>query len=210
MRGKRNRRRVWILRGALATLGLAGAVYAADQAAAPTEDVEQTIAGQRIRDGQPARPSEEIEHQRQTLSPEEMIQLVATYDTDAKVAYEHGEALRLDAYRGRDLIRMACIEAKLEMMKEVMTAAAPRVHAFPSLQTGEILVMRQQYLVLQQAHNRITELATELDACSGESGDSVALGHIKEENTTDNDFDPTHPPNPTHDITRPPEASPYH
>ena len=46
MRGKRTGPSVWILRGALATLGLAGAGYAADQATAPPApaDVGATIA----------------------------------------------------------------------------------------------------------------------------------------------------------------------
>ena len=210
MRGKRTRRRLWILRGALATLGLAGVVYAADQAAAPAEDLEQTIAAQRVRSGQPVRPSEEIEHQRQALSPDEMFQVVATYDGDSKAAYEHGETARMAAYRAHDIIRMTCVDAKLGMMKEVMIAAEPRLRAFPRLLTAEILVIRQQFLVLQQAHNRITELAAELDGCLGDTLDSVMFGRVKEETTIDTGFDPTHPPEPTHDITRPPEASPYH
>ncbi len=58
MRGKRTRRVVWILRGALATLGLAGAVYAADQVTAPPppDDVSKTITAQRIKQGELANP----------------------------------------------------------------------------------------------------------------------------------------------------------
>jgi len=212
MRGKRARRRVWILRGALATLGLAGAVYAADQVTQPpSQDLERTMAAQRIREGQPARPLDEIEHQRQTLSPDEMIQLVAKYDGDSKVAYEHGQTQRMTAYRAHDIIRMTCVDAKLEMMREVMAAAEVRTAAFPRLRGGDDLIMRQQFLVLQQAHIRISELAAEIDGCLGDTLDAVGFGRIKEETTTDTgDYDPTHPPAPTRDFERPPESSPYH
>ncbi len=54
------------------------------------------------------------------------------------------------------------------------------------------------------------ELATEVEACMGDSLDAVTIGRIKEETpTTDTIFDPTRPPTPTHDIDRPGEASPY-
>ncbi|HXU03512.1 MAG TPA: hypothetical protein VN903_21250, partial [Polyangia bacterium] len=75
MRAKRTRRTVWILRGALATLGLAGVVYAAEQATAPPspDDLAKTITNQRIKEGLPAQPPEDVAHQKTTLTAEQMI-----------------------------------------------------------------------------------------------------------------------------------------
>src|SRR6185436_2205274 len=74
MRGKRTRRPVWILRGALATLGLAGAVYAADQVTAPPppDDVSKTITEQRVKEGTLATPPD-LANQKVKLTPEQML-----------------------------------------------------------------------------------------------------------------------------------------
>ena len=64
MRRKRTLRRSWIARGALATLALAGGVYAADQVTAPEPaDVGSVINAQRIRQGVAAKEGEDLEHQ---------------------------------------------------------------------------------------------------------------------------------------------------
>jgi hypothetical protein len=210
MRANRSRRGVWIGRGALATLGFAGAVYAADQVTAPPapDDVSQTIAAQRIKQGESPKPPD-VENQRVKLTADQMIDMVGKYDTEAKTAYEHAETTRIEAYRSRDIIRMTCIDDKLTQMKEVINVSAPRLLAFPRLVSDD-LVMRQYFLVLQQARNRVLELATEIDACMGEALDGVWVGRIKEETPgADAVFDPTRPPTPGRDIERPGEASPF-
>jgi hypothetical protein len=209
MRGKRARRNAWILRGALATMGLAGAVYAADQVTAPPspDDVTKTITEQRIREGALARPPGNLE-QREKLSAEQMIEHVATFESEMKSAYEHGDSMRIETYRAHDIIRMSCIEDKLTQIKQVMNVAAPRLQAFPTLVSDD-LKMRQYFLVLQQANLRVTELAQELEGCLGDALDTISLGRIREETPETDTVDPTRPPVPGHDIERPGEASPY-
>jgi len=208
MKGKRARRPVWILRGAVATLGLAGAVYAADQVTAPPDDLSKTITEQRVREGALATPPD-IQNQKVKLTPEQMLDLVGKYDTESKVAYEHAESTRIQAYRSRDIIRMTCIDDKLTQMKQIMIVSAPRLLAFPRL-TSDDLVMRQHFLVLQQARNRVVELASEIEECMGDTLDRVSVGRIKEETPgADAVWDPTQPPSPGRDIDRPGEASPY-
>jgi hypothetical protein len=210
MRGKRTGRGAWILRGALATLGLAGAVYAADQATAPPDpaDVATTITNQKVREGALVPPDQDPEHQAETLSAEQMTALVGKYDAESKVAYEHGETTRIQAYRSRDIIRMTCIDDKVTQMKQVLNVVAPRLLAFSRLVEDE-LRMRQHFVVLQQARNRVMELAAEIQACMGDTLDSVSSSRIREEAPTIGVLDPTRPPTPTHDIERPGEASPY-
>jgi hypothetical protein len=197
-----------VVRVALVTLGLAGAVYAGEQATAPPDDLSKTITEQRIREGAPATPAVDPEHQPEKLSPPQMIELIGRYDSESKAAYEHAETTRIQAYRSRDIIRMTCIDDKLTQMKEVLNVAAPRVQAFPAL-TSDELRMRQHFLVLQMARNRVRELATEIEACMGDTLDAVTIGRVKEETPNDAVFDPTHPPTPGHEIERPGEASPY-
>ena len=211
MRGKRTSRSVWILRGALATLGLAGAVYAADQATEPpaAADVGTTITAQKVKRGELVTPTEDLEHQAGKLSAEQMTALISKYDSESKVAYEHGETTRIQAYRSRDIIRMTCVDDKLTQMKEVLNAAKPRLMEFSRLGDDE-LRMRQHFVVLQQARNRVMELAAEIQVCMGDTLDAVSNGRIREETpTSDPVLDPTRPPAPTRDIERPGEASPY-
>src|SRR5438045_7124124 len=115
MRGKKIRRTAWIGRGILATLALAGAVYAADQAAAPPpDDLAQTINGQKIKEGAVVGPAvADPEHQAGKLSPDQMIDLAGKYDKESKTALEHAENARISAYHTRDIIRMTCIDDKL-------------------------------------------------------------------------------------------------
>src|SRR5436190_10764704 len=180
MRGKRTSRATLVVRVALVTLGLAGAVYAGEQVTAPPDDLSKTITEQKIREGALAKPQPDLEHQLEKLSPPQMMELIGRYDAESKTAYDHGETTRIQAYRSRDIIRMTCIDDKLTQMKEVLNVAAPRVLAFPRLVSDD-LVMRQYFLVLQQARNRVLELATEIDACMGEALDGVWVGRIKEE-----------------------------
>jgi hypothetical protein len=211
MRGKKAGRFAWILRGALATLGLAGGVYAAEQATAPSDDdISKTITNQRIKEGTLVKASpDDAEHQAQKLTSEQMIDLAGKYDSEAKVALEHADDARIVAYRSRDIIRMTCIDDKLTQMKEITLATEPRLLAFPRLKEND-LVMRQHFLVLQQARLRVLELSAEVDGCMGDVLDAVSAGRIKEEApATDPVSDPTRPPSPTRDIERPGEASPY-
>ena len=200
-----------MLRGALATLGLAGAVYAADQATSPPApaDVGATITAQKVKQGQLVKSDQDIEHQAEKLSAEQMTVLIGKYDGESKVAYEHGETTRIQAYRSRDIIRMTCVDDKLTQMKEVLNAAKPRLEAFSRLVDDE-LRMRQHFVVLQQARNRVMELAAEIQVCMGDTLDAVSNGRIREEgSSSDPVLDPTRPPAPTRDIERPGEASPY-
>ena len=198
-----------MVRVGLVTLGLAGAVYAGEQVTAPPDDLNKTITEQRIREGAPAKPVVDPEHQAETLTTPQMIELIGRYDNESKAAYEHAETTRIQAYRSRDIIRMTCIDDKLTQMKEVLNVAAPRVQAFPTLASDE-LRMRQHFLVLQMARNRVHELANEIEACMGDTLDAVTIGRVKEETpNSDAVFDPTRPPSPGHEIERPGEASPY-
>jgi hypothetical protein len=209
MRAKRISRATWAVRVAFVTLGLAGAVYAGEQATAPSPDeLSQTITNQQVREGTLAKTPVD-EHQAEKLSPPQMVELVGRYDTESKVAYEHAEITRIQAYRSRDIIRMTCIDDKITQMKQVLNVAAPRVRAFPTLASDE-LRMRQHFLVLQQARLRVQALAAEIEDCMGDSLDGVTFGRVKEETPVgDAVFDPTHPPSPTRDVDRPGEASPY-
>jgi hypothetical protein len=212
MRAKKTRPSAWILRGALATLGLAGAVYAADQVTAPppADDLAKKIADQRVKEGTLVNAAPvDPEHQAEKLTADQMVDLAGKYDKESKDALDHAENSRIHAYRSRDIIRMTCIDDKLTQMKEITLSAEPRRMALSTLRDND-LVMRQYFLVLQQARNRVLELAAEVDACMGDVLGSVTLGRVKEETPeTDPVSDPTRPPNPIHDIDRPGEASPY-
>ncbi len=198
-----------MVKAALMTLGLAGGVYAADQVTAPpAEGMEQTVKTQRAGEGRKLTP-EEFEHQRETLEPAQMFELGLKYQQEMAVALEHAETVRIAAYKSRDIIRMTCIDDKLGQMKEVIKIATPRM--LNPKKDYEPLLLRQHFTIVQQARERVSELAAEVDSCIGDTIDSVAYGRIKQgaPPPTDNVFDPTRPPEPTQVVDRPPEASPF-
>jgi len=209
MRRKRPLRRSWIARGVIATLALAGGVYAADKVTAPEPaDVGSVINAQRIKQGVPVKAGEDLEHQTQMLTTDQMVELATRYDKDMRSALEHAEGVRIGAYRQRDIIRMSCIDDKLVQMKDVIRVSEPRV-ASVARKANEELVLRQHFLVVQMARKRVDELAADVEACMGEGLDAITAGRIRDEAPSDAIIDPTRPPTPWFETERPPEASPY-
>jgi hypothetical protein len=203
------------MRGRIVKIGvvlcaLGGAVYAADQAAAPAQPtVEQTIAQQLVGEGQEAHESgltKDIEH----FSPDQMLGLAVKYDQEMRQGIEHGENVKVQAYRSHDLIRMSCIGDKIEQMKSVMNLVEARYLMLRSFKT-QAIVMQSQFAIISLAHDRVTQLVAEVDGCMGDNLEAVSAGRIHEEilpNTNDPN-DPTRPGTPLTPIDRPPEASPY-
>jgi hypothetical protein len=201
-----------VFRVAIATVTLAGAVYAADKVTAPeSPDLGSTINAQQVKEGTLVAPRQPTsEHQKEAFSVEQMLELAERYSVEMKTALEHAENLRVTAYKARDLIRMTCIDDKLSQMNTVFKLAEPRLGSIREAQS-DLLVMRQRFSILQQARERIAVLASELEQCSGDNLFAIPTGRIPQEtqHETENVYDPTRPPAPGNDVSRPPEASPY-
>jgi len=200
-----------ILKVTIVLTGLAGGVYAADLATAPAApaDVGQVILAQQVNEGQLVKAGQAERHQVGAYTADQMLDLSETYDKEMRAAVEHAEDVRILAYHSRDIIRMTCIDDKLAQIKAVLNVAQPRFLTLRTLKTAE-LVMREQFSVLNQAHERVGELSAQVDGCLGDNLDAVSIGRIQEETApNDNINDPTRPPSPNVDVTRPPEASPY-
>lgn len=191
----------------VALCGLAGGVYAADEAAAPPRpDVNQVIAQQLVNEGQianaaPNAPSDN------PYTAEQMEILAPKYTAEMQTALEHAEDVRLMAYRSHDIIRMTCVDDKIAQMKTLAGMARTPMLMLRTFK-AEPIVMRTQFEVISRAHDRVTALGAEVDACMGDNLDAVTAGRIQEEETPSID-DPTRPPSPIIDVNRPPEASPY-
>jgi hypothetical protein len=192
----------------VALCGLAGAVYAADQAAEPPkQDVNKVIVQQLVNDGQLANTAPNAPADN-TYTAEQMEMLAAKYKADMQTALEHAETVRLTAYRSHDIIRMTCVEDKIAQMKTVATLAETPLLMLRTFK-AEPIVMRTQFDVISQVHDRIAVVATEVDACMGDNLNAVTNGTINEEATPTTALDPFHPPTPFVPVDRPPEASPY-
>jgi hypothetical protein len=188
--------------------GAAGAVYAADQAAQPAKpDINQEIVQQLVNEGQRANsaPNAPAEN---PYTAEQMLILAPKYTADMQTAIDHAEEVRLLAYRSHDIIRMTCVDDKIGQMKTLSKMASTPMLMLRTFK-GEPIVMRTQFDVISRAHDRVTVLGAEVDACMGDSLDAVTAGKIQEEETPTNIDDPTRPPSPIQAIDRPPEASPY-
>jgi hypothetical protein len=199
-----------ILKLTIALTGLCGGVYAADLATAPdAPDLGHTIVQQEVSEGQLVKAGQAGRLQIGAYSADQMLDLAQTYDKEMRAAVEHAEDVRILAYHSRDIIRMTCIDDKLSQIKTVINIAQPRFLTLRTFKTAE-LVMREQFSIINQAHERIAELTAQVDSCLGDNLDAVMIGKIQEEEQPgDNINDPTRPASPTVDVERPPEASPY-
>jgi hypothetical protein len=198
-----------IVKVAVALCGLAGAVYAADEATAPPKpDLNRAIVTQMVNEGRlanalPNAPADS------TYTSEQMMILAPKYAAEMEGAIEHAQDVRIIAYRSHDIIRMTCIDDKIAQMKTLENLASPRMLMLRTFK-AEPIVMRAEFDVISQVHDRVTVLGSEVDACMGDNLDAVSVGRIQEENQPVTDInDPTRPPMPIQAIDRPPEASPY-
>jgi hypothetical protein len=192
---------------ALCGLG-AGAVYAADQAAQPPQpDINQTIVQQMVNEGQVANAAPNAPADN-PYTVQQMLILAPKYTADMQTAIEHAQDVRVMAYRSHDIIRMTCIDDKVNQMKTLVNMASTPMLMLRTFKDQPI-VMREQFDVIGRAHERVSQLGAEVDACMGDNLEAVSTGKIQEEQEPTNVNDPTRPPSPTTPIERPPEASPY-
>jgi hypothetical protein len=198
-----------IVKVAVALCGLAGAVYAADEATTPSQqDLNRALATQLVNEGRLANALPNAPADAKYTS-EEMMILAPKYAADMQRAIEHALDVRIVAYRSHDIIRMTCIDDKVSQMKTLENLASPRMMMMRTFK-AEPIVMRVEFDVISQVHDRVTVLGMEVDACMGDNLDSVSGGRINEENQPGADLnDPTRPPIPLPALDRPPEASPY-
>jgi hypothetical protein len=200
-----------LLKIGIALCGLAGAVYAAEEVTSPElPTVEQTIAQQLAAEGRLAKDQgliKEIEH----LSADQMLGMSIKYDQEMRQAINHAQDVKLNAYRSHDIIRMTCIDDKVDQIKSVILVTEPRYLMLRSFKS-QLIVMQSQFAIISTARARVTELVEEIDACMGDSLEAVTVGKIQEESvyhTVDNLNDPTRPASSLTQIDRPPEASPF-
>ncbi len=190
--------------------GLAGAVYAAEEATNPAPPtLEQTIAQQLVAEGQTARESG-VTKAIENYTSDQMLGLATQYDQEMRRAIDHAQDVKILAYRSHDIIRMTCIDDKVDQIKSVITLTEPRYLMLRTFKT-QVVVMQSQFAIIATAHERVTSLAAEIDACMGDNLDAVTVGRIQEESlpATENLNDPTKPQDSIQPITRPAEASPY-
>ncbi|MFL5308150.1 MAG: hypothetical protein ACJ8F1_23245 [Polyangia bacterium] len=191
--------------------GLAGAVYAAEEATnPPPPTLEQTIAQQLVAEGQAAHESG-VTKAIENFTSDQMLAMATQYDQEMRRAIDHAQEVKILAYRSHDIIRMTCIDDKVDQIKSVITLAEPRYLMLRTFKS-QVAVMQSQFAIISTAHDRVTNLTAEIDACMGDNLDAVSVGRIEEEGpapTTDNLNDPTRPQDSIQPITRPAEASPY-
>lgn len=200
--------RARVLKLTIALCSLAGAVYAADQAAQPPKtDVNQTIIQQLVSEGQLANSAPNAPAAN-PYTPEQMMILAPKYTADIEKAIDHAQEVRLMAYRSRDIIRMTCVDDKIGQMKTLANLASTPMLMLRTFKDQPI-VMREQFDVISRTHDRVAALGAEVDACMGDVLDAVTEGRIQEEQQPTNINDPTRPPSTITGIDRPPEASPY-
>jgi hypothetical protein len=216
MRRKDPARRSTILRWraravtlALIGTGLATALATAQMATKPDDaEMSRAITRQQVGGGQPPAA---VAGGRNSgpMTQDQMLTGAETYASEMNRTIEHGENSRVSAYRSKDIIRMTCVDDKLGQMKQVLIIAKPRFETIKLL-TADEFHMRAQFTIIREGAERIRILADEMDNCTGDALDHIGVARINEEGApSDSIVDPTLPANPTLDVARPEQASPY-
>ncbi|MES1164272.1 MAG: hypothetical protein ABUR63_00825 [Verrucomicrobiota bacterium] len=190
--------------------GLAGAVYAAEEATnPPPPTLEQTIAQQLVAEGQAARETG-VTKAIENYGSDQMLALATQYDQEMRRAIDHAQDVKILAYRSHDIIRMTCIDDKVDQIKSVISLTEPRYLMLRTFKS-QVVVMQSQFAIISAAHERVSNLTAQIDACMGDNLDAVTLGRIQEESVpaSENLNDPTRPQGSIQPIERPSEASPY-
>ena len=193
---------------ALVSTGLVTALAAAQMAAKPDEGaMAHAITQQQVSAGQA--PGAARDRSR-AMTPDEMLTAADAYEAEIKRTLEHGETLRVSAYRSKDIIRMTCVDDKLGQMKQIFVIAKPRFGTIKGL-TSDEFHMRSDFTTIREGTERIRQVAAELEACAGDSIEYVGAARIDEETQGPGAIpvDPTLPAEPQLDVARPAEASTY-
>src|SRR4051812_12076553 len=194
---------------AVGAAAAATAVCAAELMANPDDQdaLGRAIVRQKITAGVRIARAEDFEHQNQALNADQMLELAQTYQDEMVKAVDHGEMVRVAAYRSRDIIRMTCIDDKLYQMRFIVKLAEPRLLTLRSFRNDD-LRLRGQFSMIQQATERIRTLVAEVEGCLGDALDAISLDKLNEQ-APPQETDYTHPQDPGVVVDRPPEASTY-
>jgi hypothetical protein len=198
------------MRLALVGTGLATALAAAEMVTKP-DDVAMARAITRQRIAAAEAPRAAPDRQSRPMTPDDILAASESYENQIKQTLEHGETLRVNAYRLKDIIRITCVDEKLGQMKQIAAIAKPRFTSIKQT-VHDQFHMLSQFTVIREGWERISQLAEEMEACTGDSLDAVSAAKIMEEQHGPGEgvADPTLPPNPTtNDVERPAQASPY-
>jgi hypothetical protein len=193
---------------ALVGTGLVTALAGAQMATKPDDAaMSRTIAQQQVASGQAPTA---VKAPAQPLTPDEMLAGAETYEHEMTRALKHAETARVSARRSRDIIRTTCVEDKAAQMKQVFAIAKPRFTTIKDL-TNDEFHMRAQFTILREGSERIRILTDELEACTGDSTESIGDIRLDDEKhlPASEATDPTLPADPQIDLQRPTQASPY-
>jgi len=193
---------------ALVGTGLVTALAAAEVARSPDDGaMSRAIVQQKVAEGQP--PTGAGVRNDKPISLDEMLIDSEKYEREMKRAVEHAEALRANARRSHDIIRMTCVDDRYGQMRQVWTIAKPRFESIKGLREDEFH-MRAQFTIIREGADRMAQLAAEIETCTGDSLDPGIAAQLEEERGPGGTIvDPTLPPDPMLDVARPEQASPY-
>jgi len=143
------------------------------------------------------------------LTPDEMLSLAGKYEADIEDDVAHVEAARSLAYKGRDVIKLTCIDDKLVQMQLISNSMTPRFKRIIRVRADEFAV-RAEFIIIAPNWKRSKELRDEVESCVGESLNAVTVTSVThQEPENPGGPDPTQPPDPKLNSERVPEASPW-
>jgi hypothetical protein len=191
---------------------LGAALFAVASVPAEPDDhgaVARTIARQRATSGRLIAIAGVDTHRWDSATLAQMVEAAQGYQRDIETALERGERVRLNVRQTtNDIVRINCVDDKVTQMRVVRNVAAPHFKSLPR-QPQDELGTRGRMTLIELSAERMRELASELEACFGDSVELGELDRFTHPSQTVRETDPTRPPEPGSEVDRPPEASTY-
>jgi hypothetical protein len=153
----------------------------------------------------PAPPAPETQREI-PLSPQQMLAdakgFVPAMDQTASVVRRQ----LAEARDNRDVVRVLCLNDKLNQIDLAIRTANDRVEALSGAATeNDVVRSKHEFTVVQVLRERVVELGSEANQCIGEDSGFVGDAKVKVDiDSSVADTDPTEPPTYTPLITEPP------
>jgi hypothetical protein len=124
--------------------------------------------------------------------------------------YANVQTLSDKAKQDKDLVRLACIDDKKKQIEELVKLFKTAYSNYEAKRLGDPDSARHELTRMTIIYEKVTTLGVEAENCVGNAASYVGnttVGLEIDPNIPNDD--PTEPPLPLPDVTRPPEASPF-
>jgi hypothetical protein len=146
-----------------------------------------------------------------TLSPQETQAQARDYYKKMQETQRRVTQLQAKAKKDKDMVKLNCVNDKLMQLQGHMTVTDQSMSSLTlDIAKNDDSARQHEFTRISILYQKVVVLGTEAEQCIGEDVSYVGATRVDVEvDPSIPPYDPTEPPLPGIDVTRPPEASPF-